>query len=169
MKWLILLLLVGCSTVDVKQDYDPQYNFSNLKNYDWKSGSSSPNSLVDDRLRKAADEKLTKEGYQKKENKDFIVSYEYIPGQIVIAPNSSNVGFGIGSAGTAAGVGFGIGPSTRRENFETIRLNIFDSKTNKLIWQGSASEQLVSSNPEKTTKNFQKTVFAILDKFPPKK
>jgi Domain of unknown function (DUF4136) len=49
----------------------------------------------------------------------------------------------------------------------TLVLDMYDSKTNKLMWRGTAVDT-VSSKPEKNEKKLEKGIEKMFEKFPPK-
>lgn len=181
---LILVLaaaLAGCTGIDVKQDYDPAVNFQTLERYAWyeapesdegKTVAESP--LVENRIRRAIDRALAGQGYRKTtpERADFLVAYYYRvregggeSGRRV----HTGVGIGGGSHGTFTSFGIGIGLGGRRGyKDDVLTIDFLDPRNNRLIWRGTAEERLVWSNdPDKTTERINKTVNAILSKFPP--
>ena len=46
-------------------------------------------------------------------------------------------------------------------------MDMYDTKTNKLMWRGTAADT-VSSKPEKNEKKLEKGVEKMFEKFPPK-
>ena len=61
--------IVGCSTVRVRTDYDPEVNFARYKTFDWlpqrkiKSSKSHVRSLMEKRIQKAIEAELISKGY----------------------------------------------------------------------------------------------------------
>ncbi len=174
-----LLILVSCSSVDVKEDYDTNFNYSNLKQYSWLTGDGqSPvaiNSLIEDRVHKSVEARLEEKGFHKVENDkaDFLVNYHYVDRE-VLEKDRFRAGFGIGSTmGFEHGfgrLGLGVHHGGRRiGEIETLAIDVIDASSRKLIWRGLAQERLMDSTPQETNANFVKVVNAILEKFPPSK
>jgi hypothetical protein len=59
--------------------------------------------------------------------------------------------------------------TTYVENYTvgTLVVDMFDSRTKRLIWRGSASD-VVSGKPEKDEKKLNEAVSKMFDHFPPK-
>jgi hypothetical protein len=63
--------------------------------------------------------------------------------------------------------GFGaFGPTTDTYEDRTLSVDLFDTKTKKLLWRGSSTERL-SNNSDKNIKNLDKGVEKLFKKFPP--
>jgi hypothetical protein len=66
--------------------------------------------------------------------------------------------------------GMGMGESTTTVDdtpVGSLNVDLFDSRTKKLIWRGTASQTL-SDKPEKNTEKLDKAVAEMFRKFPPK-
>ena len=72
-----MLFLSGCASYQATYDYDPEYNFSALKTYDWISDPtvSAQAELVEKHIRKAVDSKLSEKGYMHgTQDADFLIA-----------------------------------------------------------------------------------------------
>jgi hypothetical protein len=179
--FVLTALLAGCSSVTVRQDYDTSANFSKLKTFTWQSEQQKPspnelanNSLIDARIRTAADNALAGSGYRKTADAqaDFLVNYYYTIEEKLESRDrvSTGFGFGTGSRGSFSTISIGVGSGRRDFEQGTLIIDIIDPKTDKLLWRGFARQRLVwQSDPQKTTAKINSTVSAILAKFPPKK
>jgi hypothetical protein len=49
----------------------------------------------------------------------------------------------------------------------TLVLDMYDGKTHKLVWRGTADE-VISRSTDKNDDSMDKAINAMLDKFPPK-
>jgi hypothetical protein len=81
---LLAALLVGCSTVQVKHDYDPGFDFSGYQSWFWlppsEQGATDPrvhNEITEARVRRALEDTLIARGYSKAPSGegDFGVGY----------------------------------------------------------------------------------------------
>lgn len=161
---LIALLIVSTSAlqVDVKTDYDHKVNFSQYKTYSWLK-VETPNSLWDKRVKEAVDEVLAEKGWTQVPA-DGDVSIVAI-GTTQEKPTLRT--FYDGFDGWYWN-GF-LTATTTVENYTvgTLVLDMFDTKTKRLIWRGSASDVL-SGKPEKDEGKLKKAVQKMFEHFPPK-
>jgi len=66
--------------------------------------------------------------------------------------------------------GAGTGMATTIEEAYTVGtlvVDLFDSRTRKIIWRGKAAD-ILPEDPEKTTKKLSKDIEKLFKKFPPK-
>jgi hypothetical protein len=169
-------VLSGCSSVSVSRDYDVSTDFSVLKTFAWKDAeqpqTGNPridNDLIDERVRKAVNRELMTKGMRlvEKDEADFLVAY-FVEYKQRIGGGSVSVGMGGGSYGRYGGVGYNTGVSDYEEGHLTI--DIIDPSDSKNFWRGVGRRtSYETSNPKKITKIVDKSVAAILKKFPPKK
>lgn len=175
-----LLLLAGCSTLNVRTDYEPDYDFASLKTYAWLQGKVPStdirinNSLIINRVIKAINRELQAKGYTlvAEDKADFYVNW-FGGIQEKIRQETINTYYG--------GIGYGYGPWTyggfwpaysQTYNVEyqegTLIIDIADSKSKKLVWRGTGQDYVEDQDtPEKITKGINETVASILSKFPP--
>jgi hypothetical protein len=79
-------------------------------------------------------------------------------------------GAGFGWRGWGGGWGGGIGDSSTTVTnvpVGTLLVDLYDRKTQQLVWRGSSHENL-SSNPERNTSTLDKAVNKMFVKYPPK-
>ena len=175
----LLATVLGCSGIEVSQDFDPATSLSGLKTYDWKSGTQektgdvrTDNPLLDARIRAAVDRSLSERGYQRVSNRtpDFYVGYQYTVRSKVGSDDAGiGVGFGIGSFGSHGGIGISSGSGVSEYDEGTLVIDFIDPSNSDLIWRGTGTRRVSQhSDPEKRTKNINETVDKILAQFPPK-
>ena len=174
----VLAIFIGCSGIEVSQDYDVVADFSNLKTFDWylaeqkKTGDLRVDNLLrDSRVRKAVDRLLAQKGYQRisQGTPDFYVGYRYaIFTRIGSERVSTGVGFGFGGSGSFGAIGIGTGNDVREYEEGMFVIDITDTKNGKLLWRGTGTRRVSRhSNPEKITKEVNEDVEKILAQFPP--
>ena len=104
---LAVLALAGCTTLQVRTDYNPQVSFTQLSTYDWvdreadASGDPAVNSpLLKRHIRDAVEGELGRLGYRKvtSDTPDFRIDYR------VTAEEKSRI---VGSSGYAGSYGYG--------------------------------------------------------------
>ncbi len=160
----MVVFLTGCSSISVREDYNPQTDFSLLKTYDWaqETKDSGMNDLDMARVREAVNSHLSAKGYTKRsDNPDFLITVylvkkdpNRVPGTDV-SVNSATFSF-----------------SGRTGNFDdelgALILNFSDPKSNALFWQGSAGGVLKAlKTPERRQERTNEIVTRILNQFPP--
>jgi hypothetical protein len=189
-----LLLLAGCSTLDVHTDYDRSVDFSDYHVYRWQDGAPPfgppapaaagaetpdatgvPSPLMERRLRAAVDDQLRARGFrlaQAGQAPDFLVS-DHLRYKDRIETTGTGVGLGLG-------LGFGLGPggysplggfagvplsSARTRTEATLVLDFTDARTGELIWRGIATD--TARPAEENGQQVREAVAAILKEYPP--
>jgi hypothetical protein len=158
----LLVLVTSVFAEEIRTDYDHHVNFSEYKTYSWAKVETS-DSIWDERVKEAVDKELAAKGWtQVPSGGDVSV---VAIGTTRTKPTLRT--FYDGFDGWYWG-GFG-GATTYVENYTegTLVVDMFDSKSKKLIWRGSASDVL-SSKPEKNIKKLDKAVQKMFERFPPK-
>jgi hypothetical protein len=168
-----LALVTGCSSVNIKHDYDNEANFAALKTYAWMAAPTNANgsvqaalqrnSLLDKRIKESADRQLAAKGYTTDANNpDFLVLYH------VGAEDKINVtdwGYGYGRYGRWYG-GRGVEVSQYKEG--TLILDVIEAKSKQLVWRGFAAGTLnPNASPETRKKRLDEVMTKILAEFPP--
>jgi Domain of unknown function (DUF4136) len=161
-----MLLFASASFAQhVKTDYDREANFSQYKTYSWKKVQTQ-DSLWVDRIKEAVNTALAAKGWTPVQSGGdvAIVAVETTQNQQTL--NTLYDGFGGGWRWRGFG-GFGDSTTTV-ENYKvgTLVVDLFDAKTKKLIWRGSASDAL-SNKSANNIKNLNKGVQKMFDHFPP--
>lgn len=171
------VILTGCSTVRVSQDYEPATDFSGLQTYQWLSTAAPQtgdvrvdNPLLDSRFRAAIDRNLTHQGFRKTNDEpDFYIKYEYRIRQKIQTDNvGTSVGFGIGSYGRYGGVGVGTGSDVRSYDEGLVVVDLLAPDKEKLLWRGTATFRVPEhSDPEKSTEKVNEVIDKTMAQFPP--
>jgi len=175
---MFFTIFIGCSGIEVSQDYDVAADFLNFKTFDWnltkqkKTGDLRvDNPLLDSRIRKAVDRSLAQKGYQRiiKGTPDFYVGYKYgILTRIGSERVRTGIGFGFGGSGSFGGIGIGTGSDVREYYEGMLVIDITDTKNGKLLWRGTGTRRVSKhSDPERITKEVNENVDKILAQFPP--
>jgi len=147
----------------VKTDYDRSAEFSQYKTFSWEK-VQTPDPLWVDRIKEAVNAALTAKGWTQVESGGdvSVVAMEMTHNHRTL--DTYYDGFG---GGWRWGGGFGSATTTV-DNYKvgTLVVDLFDSKTKKLIWRGSSSDTL-SNKSDKNIKELDKGVEKIFDHFPP--
>lgn len=147
---------------DVKTDYSHHADFANYHTYSW-ANVQTQDPLWTDRIKNAVNEQLMAKGWM----------------MVPSGGDASLVAIGTTQEkqnletfyNTMPGGWFwnGFGDSeTYTENYKvgTLVVDIYDSKTKKLLWRGSSSDTL-AGKPEQNEKKLDKAVKKMFDHFPP--
>jgi len=160
-----LMLLLACVSFarQVKTDYDRGANFGQYKTYSWKKVQTKDQLLVD-RIKSAVNSTLAAKGWTEVPSGGDVEVFAVETTQNQQTMDTFYNGLG---GGRRFGGGFGYATTTT-ETYKvgTLVVDLFDAKTEKLIWRGSASDTL-SNNSDKNTKNLDKGVNKMFQHFPP--
>ncbi len=174
-----MALFTACSTYSVKTDYNPTISYGRYKTFDWYAASKSAKGkgsgtdpLLDKRVRASVQATLESKGFRQETvaEPDFLVTYFpiYRTKKFLTATSyvgSDGWGRRIGDYGTGT-----ISNSNQLHKFRegTIVLEVVDSKSNQLVWQGAAEGVVTSlDTSEDKQKKISKAVRDLLANFPP--
>jgi hypothetical protein len=147
----------------VKTDYDRSAEFGQYKTFSWEK-IQTPDPLWVDRIKEAVDTALTAKGWTPVESGGDVSIVAMEMNQNHRTLNTYYDGFG---GGWRWGGGFG-NATTTVDNYKvgTLVVDLFDSRTKKLVWRGSSSDTL-SNKSDKNIKELDKGVEKMFDHFPP--
>jgi Domain of unknown function (DUF4136) len=158
-----LMLLLACVSFaqQVKTDYDHKANFGQYRTYSWEKVQTRDPLLVD-RIKNAVNSTLAAKGLTEvPSGGDVEVS------AVEMTENQETQNTFYDSFGGRRVGRFGYATTTTDTyKVGTLLIDLFDAKTEKLIWRSSSSDTL-SNNPEKNTKNIDKGVTKMFKHFPP--
>ena len=170
----LTLLLFGCSSVTVSQDYEIGADFSKYRTFDWVSAEQPrtgdirvDNPLLDARIRNAVEQALLSKGYTKTPDgtPDMLVAY-HLTIRSRIEGDRFRSGFGYGRYPYWGGAGFET--TVRQYDEGMLVIDIGDAAGNRLIWRGTGTRRVTEkASPEETTRIVNQTVSEILSQFPP--
>jgi hypothetical protein len=154
---LAIVMLVGVCAEVVAHGQE------SAKTYKWVlvGGSGHADQVMAAQVREAVDSQLATKGLTKTDGpSDYEVEYwvEVQPERFSVA-NGSSMNMGVGGGVRSA-------PRTIPAS-ETLRLDIYDAKTRKLVWEGTVTKGLDENRkPEKRQKDIDKAVGKLLKKYP---
>jgi hypothetical protein len=164
---LSLFLFIGCSSIQVQTDYDPQVDLKALNTFVvLQQTQKDRDTLTDDRITKALQEVFAAKHYIKVKQKeaDFFVIYHVdVQNKTRIDTDYQRMGlypYGYGGAMIA---------TTRSVDYEEGRLiiDIMNPKTKKIIWRGMAVDHIkILKTPQERDAYIKKAVEKILETFP---
>ena len=162
---LPLLLATASFAQQVKTDYDREANFSQYKTYSWEKVQTQ-DSLWVDRIKEAVNTDLAAKGWIPVQSGGDISVVAIATTQNQQTLDTFYDGFGGGWRWRGFG-GFGDSTTTvETYKVGTLVVDLFDPKTKKLIWRGSASDAL-SNKSDRNIRNLDKGVQKMFDHFPP--
>lgn len=176
-------VLCACSTVRVRQDYDPNEDFSRLRRYAWYPAQPRPtgdlrldNPLLHGRIQSAVDRWLAARGYRLIEtpDPDFYVNF-HLSMQSKLDVRTIDHGYYAGGpyGGRWGGVGW-AGPGwteTYAVQYDegTLAIDVIDARQRKLVWRGFGTGRLREQpKPEEARERVDRAVAEILEQFPPR-
>ena len=160
---IALIALSSALAQEVQRDFDKKADFSQYKTYSWAKVQTS-NPLWQQRITDAVDKDLQAKGWQKVESGGDVALAAVGATENQQEYQTFYNGLGPGWRWR----GFGDEAYTTVYNYKvgTLVLDMYDAKTKRLIWRGTASDTL-SSKPAKNEKKLEKSVDKLFEKFPP--
>ncbi len=173
----LLLIVSSCSTVRVMADYDTAANFENYNSFAFfKPGvdKAQISDLDKKRILRAIEAELTAKGMTKAGSPDLLVSIFTKERERVDVYNNYwgagwGGGWGWGGWGWGGAWGWGgYGGSQVTTTTEgTLFIDLIDTRTNDLVWQGMGTASLANLSVERKIERIQEIVREILAKYPP--
>jgi hypothetical protein len=170
----LALALAACSSVQVKQDWDPGAQFGALKTWAWQDSTPAVtgNPRLDDpllhaRIQSAIQKSLGERGYTKVSSgkPDFLVTYHVALQQKL---DAHTIYTGYGPARGWYGVG---GAQTVVDTYDvgTLLIDFIGPESNAVIWRGSGQSRVQDlKTPDERQERIQDAVDRVLAQFPPK-
>ena len=175
---LLLVFLTSCSSVRVLSDYDQKTDFNSFTSYAfYKTGidKAQISDLDKKRILRAIETEMGSRGFVKSENPDVLISI-FTKEQERVDVYNNNFGWG-GAWGWGPGWGWGWGPglgwgwggnNVSVSTQGSLYIDLIDTKTNKLVWQGKGEGTLANTNNvAKKEERIKKFVSQILEQYPP--
>jgi Domain of unknown function (DUF4136) len=164
--WLLMLPALAVAQ-DVKIDYDKAFNFSPVKTYSIKVGTTWGNDLSQRRVLTEFDEAIAAEGWKKVADGQEDIQV-ILHGATQTKQSASTFYSGMGGYGYR---GFGGGTGTASTvvseyRVGTLVVDMFDAKSKNLVFRGTAEDE-ISDNPEKNAKKLDKASTKMFKDFPP--
>ena len=163
---LMALLLVGCSSIETKVDYDRAASFSSYKTFAFKDVRTPDSPISMRRVQSAIDKTLASRGLAKADGTPdlWVVLHTRTRRQTQVTTYSSGWGWGWRWRGpywnTARVEQIPVG---------TLMVDLIDTKAKELVWRGSASRIVdADETPKDRDEKVQEAVNKLFDGFPPK-
>ena len=165
-----LLLPVILLAQSVNRDWDKKYDFSTVKTFSMKIGTSWGNQLSERKVIADMAEALTEKGWKQVEADTAANLHVVIHGSTENKKSlntfySSMGGYGYGYGGWG---GMSSGTTTVSEwVVGTLVVDMFDAKSKNLVFRGTASDGL-NKDPKKNEKKIDKAAQKLFKDFPQK-
>src|SRR5258708_11424070 len=162
-----LMLLLACVSFaqHVKIDYDHNTKFGQYKTYSWEKVQTKDQLMVD-RIKSAVNSALAAKGWTEVPSGGDVEVFAIETTQNQQTLDTFYNGFG---GGRRWGFGGGFGDATTTvETYKggTLVVDLFDAKTEKMIWRSSSSDTL-SVKADKNNKNLNKCPSEMFEPFAP--
>jgi hypothetical protein len=174
---LALIVLGGCSTMQVHSDYDPSASFVHLKTYAWNAATKKvtgdprlDDPSLDKRIREITELQLATQGYTKASGgtPDFLVGYHVaLEKKLAVSTMNDYYGYRAGW-GWSYGAGTGtVTPESYTYEYEqgSLIIDVVNPKTHDLMWRGSAQAEV---NRKRGNEQLTEAIRRILELFPPR-
>ena len=163
-----VVLIGGCSSINVKHQFDPETDFTVLKTYNWIEATVvgpeyGMKQLLGDRVENAVDKQLQAKGMTAvAENPDVQMIY-HVTKEEKIDTNSWGYKYD-------PNWGKGKDVQTYDHAVGTLIVDMVDAKSKQLLWRG-AGDKILSEDTtdEKRTELVDNVIAKIFEDFPPKK
>jgi hypothetical protein len=164
---LFTLAMIGAAFAQhVKTDFDHHATFTQYKTYSWQEIKPA-NSLWDARIKSAVDTQLAAKGWTQVESGGDVAIVAIKTTKTQRNLQTFYDGFGGGWRWRGFG-SVGEATTTEQDYKEgTLVVDIYDAKTQQLIWRGSAEDTL-SDKEAKNEKNLDKGVAKMFKGLPPR-
>lgn len=172
-KYIFILLaaatlgLTSCSPFQVRSDYAETANFTSYKTYKIRIDDLKLNDIDKDRVLNELSKQLQNKGLSSGENPDLIVNVKANHKKITDINSTSPYGMW----GWGGSFGWGIGMNrtwTSNYNEGALIVDIIDTKSNKLVWQGIGSGISVDS-PRSKQRQIPEIMAEIMKNYPPQR
>jgi hypothetical protein len=178
---LVMFLFVGCSSLDVTTDFDPEQDFSTYKTYTWYKGEMpaddalSANPLIQKRVMNSVNKELQAKGFELTDgDPDFVVIIHAGTKERMQVTNTGYGygGYGWGRYGYGWG-GYGAPMDTQVSYYDeaTLVVDIADFTKKELVWRGTGTGVLSKKerSQEESQQIADEVIMKIMKDFPPAK
>lgn len=177
----LLLLVAGCTTIQVESDYNTKVDFSRLKSYAWLSETDNPsenvrinNKFVIDSVRTQVEKTLNSRGFVKTEPEqaDFVIVWFGAIEQKIKSQNIdhfySSYGYGALYQNPYWNDSKSLVANASEYEEGSVILDFLDPDNHTLLWRGVGRDKVVEGRPQDVVKKqINDMVSMVLADFPP--
>lgn len=166
------LLMASCAYgQEVHYNYDRNVNFAAYKTYQWVEipGGAVPDQLIDQAIKRAAEEQLAQKGLTKVEtNADLYIGYQFVLNLEKSISLWDTGGAGPGWGWDPWGGSRNVHGQTSTVPVGILLMDLYDIGKKQLVWRGDAVKTIdLKKDPDKNYKNLQKVMAKIFKNYPP--
>lgn len=163
-----LVLFAACSSISVKEDYNPSTDFTKYKSYKFYDGETAQgdqlaaNPIVKERIMRAVDEQMAQKGFKKVEGGEADLVLVLVAGVQQKAQVTQSGGYGW----------YGRGGYTDIDYYKegTLVIDMVDASAKSLVWRGTGTGTLSeTASVEDAEYNARQNITKMLQNFPPTK
>jgi hypothetical protein len=173
-KQLIFLLAFLCIAAcaygqDVHYNYDRSANFAAYRTYQWIEIRAVPDQLIDQAIKRAAEEQLAQKGLTRVENNaDLYIGYQFVLNLEKSVSLTETGGAGPGWGWDPWGGGRNVQGQTSTVPVGILLIDLYDVGRKQLVWRGDAIKTInLQKDPDKNYKNLQKVMTKLFKNYPP--
>ena len=157
---LLMVAVTGAYAQKVSIDSDPAASFGSYKTYAWAKGTPSPNPLGEQRIHDGVMAQLATKGLVQASGAPDLFVSTHMTAHEEKELVTSGFGYGPwwGSGGYATA-------SVHTYVKGTLLVDLYDAKTRKLVWRGTAVGT-ASDKPSKNTEKLNKALNKMFAKYP---
>ena len=172
-----IVACIGCSSIDVITDFDPEIVFSKYETYLWYAGEMpaddklSANPFVKKRVASSVESVLESKGFTKGADgkADLVVIIQAGSKDKMQVTNYGHGGYGYGRYGRGWGGGYGGGTDVYYFEETTLLIDLIDLELKELVWRGSGTGTVKDySDQQEMQEAIDAVVATIMNDFPPK-
>lgn len=167
-----LFMAVSAYAQDVHYNYDRSANFAAYKTYQWVEipGGAVPDQLIDQAIKRAAEEQLAQKGLTKVEsNADLYIGYQFVLNLEKSISLWDTGGAGPGWGGGPWGGSRNVQGQTSTIPVGILLMDLYDIGKKQLVWRGDAIKTIdLKTDPDKNYKNLLKVMTKLFKNYPPK-
>lgn len=170
-----VILLAACSSIKVTSDYDKEVDFSQYTSYSfyqWEQESDKLLTRFDrERIEESVGQELEKRGLKyMEEDGDLTVSLfvmlEQKKGRTAYTNHYGDMGYWDYDVAWGYGMGYSTTQYSEYDYIDgSLVVDIFDTKSRKLVWQGVGSG-VVDENPKNRDRKMPAEIAKIFGQFP---
>ena len=164
----LVLCLTACSSTRYNHDFKSGSDFSQLKTFAWRSAAVKIEGISTNFLQRLVDEQLSAQGFTPNAtNPDFLIDMQGFSRASQGGNTQLAIGVGI-PLGRNGSIGLGSGQTLGRGKQEgVITLDITQTKSNSLLWRGSAEGIPLITFKLSAENKLRETIHTLLAEFPP--
>ena len=156
---LVALCFATIVWARIEVHFDRNVDFSQYKTYAWQQGTPAADPLMQGRIERAVSAQLQVAGLSEASSAPDLKVITNASSKQTKQVQTGNFGYG------SMWPGFGEQDNTITIKTGTLRVDLVDTRSHKLVWSGTATKAL-SDNPKKVAKLIEKVVTKMFKHFP---